>query len=75
MMNKMSHDVIKFIEETMKTWIVELTAGERRLAGTKIQRGIFKGDTRSPFIFIIATMPGHRNGIRYRKMFNACNEK
>ena len=28
----------------MKTWRVELTAGGRRLAEVKIQRGVFKGD-------------------------------
>ena len=27
----------------MKTWTVELTAGGRSLAETKIQRGIFQG--------------------------------
>ena len=36
---------IHFIEETVKTWRVELTAGGRSLAETKIQRGIFLGDS------------------------------
>ena len=40
----------------MKTWRVELTAGEKSLAETKIQRGIFKGDALSPLLFIIAMM-------------------
>ena len=40
-MNKMSHEVINFIDKTMQ---VELTAGGRSLAETKIQRGIFLGD-------------------------------
>ena len=44
-MYKISHEVINFIEETMKSWRVELTAGGRRLAETKIQRGIFHGDS------------------------------
>ena len=35
--------VIKFIEKTMKTCKVELTAGGRTLA--KVQRSIFQGDT------------------------------
>ena len=40
----------------MKTWRVELTAGGRSLAETKIQRGIFQGDALSPLLFIIAMM-------------------
>ena len=41
----------------MKTWRVELTAGRRSLAETKIQRRIFQGDALSPLLFIIAMMP------------------
>ena len=56
-MYKISHEVINFIEQTMNTWRVELTAGGRSIAETKIQRGIFQGDALSPLLFIIATMP------------------
>ena len=49
---KISHEVINFIERTMKTWRMELTAGERSLAEAKIQ-----GDTLSALLFIIAMMP------------------
>ena len=55
-MHKISHEVINFIEKTMKTWRVELTAGGRSLAETKIQRGIFQGDKLSYLWFIIAMM-------------------
>ena len=51
---KISHEVINFIEKTTQTWRVELTAGRRSLAETKIQRGIFQGDALSPLLFIIA---------------------
>ena len=36
-MYKMSHEVINFIEKTMKTWKVELTARGRSFAEAKIQ--------------------------------------
>ena len=41
----------------MKNWRVELTAGGKSLAETKVQRGIFPGDGLSPILFIIAMMP------------------
>ena len=56
-MYKISHEVINFIEQTMKTRRMELTAGGRSIAETKIQRGIFKGAALSPLQFIIAMMP------------------
>ena len=56
-MNKISHEVINFIDKTMKTWRVELTAGVRSLAEAKIHRGIFQEDALSHLLFIIAMMP------------------
>ena len=56
-MNKISDEVINFIEKTMKTWRVELTAGGRSLAEAKIQRGIFQWDALSPSLFITSLMP------------------
>ena len=40
----------------MKIWRVELTAGEKSLTETKIQRGIYQGDALSPLLFVIAMM-------------------
>ena len=56
-MYKISHEVINFIEKSIKTWRLELTARGKSLAKTKIQRGIFQGDALSPSLFIIAMMP------------------
>ena len=56
-MDKMSNEVIKFIEKIMKNWRVELTAGGKGLAEEKIQRGIFQGDALSRLVFMIAMMP------------------
>ena len=56
-MYKISHEVINFIEKTMKPWRVELTVGGRILAEAKIQRGTLQGDALSPLLFIIAMMP------------------
>ena len=41
----------------MKNWSVELTAGGKGLAETKIQSRIFQGDALSLLLFIIAMMP------------------
>ena len=56
-MYKISHEILNFIEKTMKNWRVELTAGGKGLDETKIRRGICQGDALSPLLFIIAMMP------------------
>ena len=47
---------MNFIEKNIKTSRVELTAGGKRLAEAKIQRGIFQKDALLPLLFIIALM-------------------
>ena len=46
-----------FIEKTMKTWTVELTARGTCLAEAKNQSGIFPGYAQSPLLFVIGMMP------------------
>ena len=55
-MYKISDKVINFIEKTVKTWKVELTAGGRSLAEAKVQRGIFQEDALSLLQFMITIM-------------------
>ena len=51
---KTFEQVIKFIAETMKNWIVKLTTGGKSLPEMKIQRRIFHGDTLLPLLIVIA---------------------
>ena len=51
-MSKISHEIINFIEKTMKTWRVKLTGGGKGLAEAKIQGYIW-----SPLLFVIVMMP------------------
>ena len=41
----------------METWRVELSAGVKKKAEVKIQRGIFQGEAQSRLLFLIAMMP------------------
>ena len=56
-MYKISDEVIKFIEKTMKTWKDELTTRQKTLAEANTQRGIFQRDALSPLLLVIAMMP------------------
>ena len=49
---KISEKVIKFIEDTMVNWRVELTIGRKSLTEVKIQRRIFLEDALSPLLFV-----------------------
>ena len=53
-MYKIFDKVIKFIDETMKNWRMELTARGKSLAEVKIQRGIFQEDALSPLLMVTA---------------------
>ena len=50
-------EFIKFIENIMQNWGLELTAGGKSLTAVKILREIFQEDALSPLLFVIAMMP------------------
>ena len=56
-MYKIPDQVVQFIEKTLQTWRVELTADGKSLAEIKIQGDIFQGHALSPLQFVIAMMP------------------
>ena len=41
----------------MENWKTDLETGGQILAGFKVQRGIFRGDTLSALLFVIAMIP------------------
>ena len=49
-MYTISDEVINFIEKTMKTWRVDMTAGGKSKDEAKISRGIFQ-DVQSPLLY------------------------
>ena len=56
-MYKIPDKVVQFIEKTIQTWRVKLTAGGKSWAEVKILRGIFQGDALWPLLFVIAIIP------------------
>ena len=46
---------MKFIENTVENWRVELTARGKNLAEGKIQKQIFQGNALPILLFVIAT--------------------
>ena len=56
-MYKIADKIIKFIEETVKNWRVELTAEGKVLTGMKIRRSIFRRDAQFPLLFVITMTP------------------
>ena len=56
-MYKTSDEFLKFIDNTMKNWKLELTDRGKCLSEVKTPRRIFQGDTLSPLLFVMAIMP------------------
>ena len=52
-----NEEIRRLLEETMKSWRVELTCAQEVLGEVKIMRGIFQGDSQSPLLFVSAMIP------------------
>ena len=49
--------VNSFLRKSMRSWEVELKCGNESLGNVNMRRGIFQGDSLSPFLFVIALIP------------------
>ena len=54
---KIDERVRKFLQESMKSWKVNLECGTTSLGEVSINRGIFQGDSLSPLLFVMALIP------------------
>ena len=52
-----NEEIRRLLEETMKSWRVELICAQEVLGEVKIMRGIFQGDSLSPLLFVSAMIP------------------
>ena len=55
--SNVADNIIKFLERSMKSWNVNLSSGREFLANVKVKRGIFKGDSLSPLLFVVCMIP------------------
>ena len=54
---KVAKNLTRLIQNSMKHWKVELTAGGEKLGEVNIKRGIFQGDSLCPLLFVLALIP------------------
>ena len=52
-----THQKTPFIANSMSKWKLELTSNGVSLGNAEIRRGIFEGDSLSPFLFVIRMVP------------------
>ena len=78
---KISPEIIRFIDNAMKIWKVNINLhyeeGTLEIEEVKIKRGIFQGDSISPLIFVLAINPLSAliNGLQNGYRINSRNEK
>ena len=53
----MTEEIRRLLEETMKSWRVELICAQEVLGEVKSMRVIFPGDSLSPLLFVSALIP------------------
>ena len=54
---QVSENVVEFIRKSTKNWNTNLTSCGEYLENVNIRRGIFKGDSLSPLLFVICMIP------------------
>ena len=50
-------NVVRLLENSMENWKTQLTASGADLGIVQIRRGIFQGDSLSPFLYVTALIP------------------
>ena len=56
-MAQVAESIITFLQKSMVNWKTELTSCGETLGLVDIRRGIFQGDSLSPFIFAVCMVP------------------
>ena len=52
-----ANNVQDFLNNSMKSWKLELNASEKTLGEVDIRRGIFQGDSLSQLLFVLSMVP------------------
>ena len=52
-----ANNVQDFLNNSMKSWKLELNASGKTLGEVDIRRGIFQGDSLSPLLFVLCMVP------------------
>ena len=56
-MFSIANNVQDFLNNSMKSWKLELNASGKTLGEVDIRRGIFQGDSLSPLLFVLCMVP------------------